>query len=302
MTLPRISIIIPSYNQGVYLEQAICSVLEQDYPDLELLVVDGGSADNSLEILRKYENRLAWWVSEPDRGQSQAINKGFARATGDIITFLSSDDLYLPGALADVAAQYRQNPQAGAIIGAFSFWDAGQPAPGAPILPFLKIPAPCDLTLGPPAVYRLHQAATFYTRVALDSVGRNVREDLRYVMDRELLYRICRRFPLALSAVPYGAFRRHPESKSVAEILPFAREFAQIYREALTGEPVYERQRHKMANYRLARGYVKYANAVRSPLRRFGFLLMAVGINPSLIFSTSYWSFYFKQKGEPHVS
>lgn len=296
MNFPRISIVIPSYNQGAYLEQAIRSVLEQDYPNLELLVVDGASVDNSLEILRKYENRLAWWVSEPDRGQSQAINKGFARATGEIITFLGSDDLYLPGALADVAAQYRQNPQARAIIGAFSFWDAGQPAPGAPILPFLNIPSPCDLTLGPPAVYRLHQAATFYTRVALDAVGRSVREDLRYVMDRELLYRVCRCCPLVLSNRPYGVFRRHPESKSVAEILPFAREFAQIYREALTGDQAQDRLRRKMANHRLARGYVKYANAMKNPARRFSALLLAAWHTPSLVISASYWSSFFKPK------
>jgi glycosyltransferase involved in cell wall biosynthesis len=294
----RISIVIPSYNQGQYLEQAIGSVLEQGYPALDLLVVDGGSQDNSLDVIRKYENRLAWWVSEPDGGQSQAINKGFARATGEIITFLSSDDLYLPGALADVAAQYRQNPQVGAIIGAFSFWDAGQPAPGAPIPPFLKIPAPCDLTLGPPAVYRLHQAATFYTRAALDAVGRSVREDLRYVMDRELLYRVCRRFPLALSNAPYGVFRRHPESKSVAEILPFAREFAQIYREALTGDPDQDRLRRKMANYRLSRGYVKYAHVVRRSPQTYLALLRAALTFPGLVATSGYWRAYLPSKIE----
>jgi glycosyltransferase involved in cell wall biosynthesis len=293
---PRISVIIPSYNQGAYLEQAICSVLEQDYPALELLVVDGASADNSLDIIRKYENRLGWWVSEPDQGQSDAINKGFARATGEIITFLSSDDYYLPGAFADVAARYRQNPNVGAIIGAFSFLDEGQPVPDAPILPFLNIPSPCDLTLGPPAVYRLHQVSTFYTRAALDAVGRSVREDLKYVMDRELLYRVCRRFPLVLSNLPYGVFRRHAESKSVAQILPFAREFAQIYREALNGDPRQDQQRRDMANYRLSRGYIKYANAVAHPLRRWFALFMAAKITPSLALSPSYWAFYLKQK------
>jgi len=296
MTLPRISIVIPSYNQGAYLEVAIRSVLDQHYPEIELIVVDGASSDNSLEIIRNYENRLAWWVSEPDSGQSEAINKGLARASGEIITFLSSDDLYLPGAFADVVACYRQNLQVGAIIGAFSFWDAGQPAPAAPIPPFLGQPSPCDLTLGPPAIYRLHQAATFYTRAALDAVGRTVRQDLRYVMDRELLYRVCRQFPLVLSALPYGVFRRHPESKSVAEVLPFAREFAQIYQESLSGDPALDRLRQEMANYRLSRGYMKYAHQMSNPFRRFFALLMALRISSSLAFSASYWSLYFKHQ------
>lgn len=298
MTFPRISIIIPSYNQGLYLEQAIQSVLGQGYSNLELIVVDGASRDRSLEIIHRYSPRLAWWVSEADDGQSQAINKGFAHATGDIITFLSSDDLYLPGAFDDVAARYRQNPRAGAIVGAFSFWDEGQSAPGAPILPFLGQPSPCDLTLGPPAIYRLHQVATFYTRAALDTVGRKVREDLKYVMDRELLYRVCRRFPLILSDVPYGIFRRHSESKSAADILPFACEFAQIYRDAISGDPFLDSLRHTMIAHRLARGYIKYARATGPSPRAWFSLARAAWYRPNLLRSSGYWRAYVLSKNE----
>ncbi len=274
--------------------QAIESVLGQTYPEIELIVIDGDSQDESLEVIRRYAEKIAYWVSEPDCGQSHAINKGFARATGEIITFLSSDDYYLPGTFADVAEKYRQNPASGAITGAFCFWDDSQPAPGAPIPPFLGRPSPCDLTLGPPGIYRLHQVATFYTRAALDAVGRMVFEDLKYVMDRELLYRVCRYFPLTLSSVTYGVFRRHPGSKSVAEILPFACEFAHIYREALTGDSAQDRQRHKMASYRLSRGYVKYAGVIPSVREAFFSLLRSAWITPELILSRGYWKQFSK--------
>lgn len=115
--LPKVSIITPSYNQGQYLEETIRSVLAQDYPNLEFIIVDGASKDNSVEIIHKYESHLAWWVSEKDQGHADALNKGFAHATGDIFAWINSDDTYEPGAVAEAAAFLTAHPEVGMVYG-----------------------------------------------------------------------------------------------------------------------------------------------------------------------------------------
>jgi glycosyltransferase involved in cell wall biosynthesis len=122
--LPRISVVTPSLNQGPFLERTIRSVLDQDYSNLEYIIIDGGSTDGSVEIIKKYESQLAYWVSEPDAGQSSAINKGLARATGTILAWLNSDDYYLPGALETIAKTALAHLEAGAFVGAGEIIDS----------------------------------------------------------------------------------------------------------------------------------------------------------------------------------
>lgn len=181
---PRISIVTPSYNQGEFIEETIRSVLLQGYPNLEYMLVDGGSTDNSLEIIKKYEKYLSYWVSEPDKGPTDAINKGWQRASGEIIAYLNSDDAYFPGALATVAEAFQQNPQAKAICGKevrinkeglvlaeYSVKEGNR-------LSLLNLNAP-------------PQPATFIKKILLDSVG-GIDLNIKYIFDLELCLRISR--------------------------------------------------------------------------------------------------------------
>ena len=288
----RISIVIPSLNQGQFFEETIQSVLSQNYPDLELIIIDGGSTDNSVEIIKKYKSSVTKWVSEPDRGQSHAINKGFALCNGEIITFLGSDDIYFPNTFFDVAEQFQKNSTVGAIVGAFCNIDAESKPIGEPILPILKS-SPADLSLGPSGIYRLHQVSTFFTRRALDKVGRHVNEKFKYVMDRELLYRVCRDFEIALSDQVYGGFRRHEESKSMSQILPFAREFSKLYLSFQNSKKSEDKKRKKMSRLHLAKGFLRLAKVSNNPIQILISLLKSVLFYPRQIFSKS---FYYKIK------
>jgi glycosyltransferase involved in cell wall biosynthesis len=122
-SLPLVSIVTPSFNQAHYLESTILSVLEQDYPNIEYILVDGGSSDGSVEIIRRYANRLAWWISEKDNGQTDAINKGFVRIKGDILAWLNSDDTYERNAVREAVSFLQERPEVGLVYGDANFID-----------------------------------------------------------------------------------------------------------------------------------------------------------------------------------
>ncbi|MFA5114021.1 MAG: glycosyltransferase family 2 protein [Candidatus Margulisiibacteriota bacterium] len=183
-SFPRISIVTPSYNQGQYLEKTILSVLEQGYPNLEFIIMDGGSTDNSVEIIKKYEKRIAYWVSERDEGQSDAIRKGFQRAKGEILAWLNSDDTYPPGTLHKVAQYYNRHRDIDVIYGNLLLMDgAGK------IYDERRVMRPIPCLMGYGLLYgyfAFYQLSAFWTRAIYDRVG-GVDPALTQGMDNDLI-------------------------------------------------------------------------------------------------------------------
>ena len=209
--LPKISVVTPSYNQGQFLEQTIQSVLDQDYPNLEYIIMDGGSTDSSVDIIKRYEDGLAYWVSEPDEGQPDAINRGFRIATGDILAWLNSDDVYLPGALSRVATYFQAHPEIGCTSGDIVMIDqAGETLYSRKVIPFQFRMALYGACMVP-------QPSTFWTKEAWEKAG-GVDPGVHYQTDFDFFLR------MASQGVKFGiirellaAFRLHATSKTVSE-------------------------------------------------------------------------------------
>ncbi len=185
MTQPLISIVMASYNQGKYIDEAIQSVLAQDYPHWELIVIDGGSTDNAVEVIRRHESRLAYWVSEKDRGQSHAFNKGFAKAKGDLLTWLNSDDVLLPGALAAVATVWQKHNQPKWVAGNCVWTD-----PEGHVIRCAK-GMNWSQKLSNLGLVGISGPTSFFSPRLLQELG-PIDEDLHYAMDTELWIRFAR--------------------------------------------------------------------------------------------------------------
>lgn len=206
--LPKFSIVIPSFNQGKFIEETILSVLDQDYPEKELIVVDGGSTDETLDVIRKYEDRIAFWVSEKDRGQAHAVNKGFAAATGDVFGWQNSDDVYLPGAFRKAAEELAIRPEGEIFYGHIRYMDeAGRIMDENRAVPVRLFNLLYDGSL-------VRNQAAFFRRSVWERTG-GLDEDFRFCMDREFFlrsahlgvaFRLVREF--------LGAFRVHPDAKT----------------------------------------------------------------------------------------
>ncbi len=213
-TLPRITIITPSYNQGAFIEQTIESVLRQDYPDLEYIVMDGGSTDGTLEVLKRYNHRLSWF-SERDRGQSHAINKGLRMATGEVVGFLNSDDLYEPGALVRVGEFFARHSQAAWLTGKCRTvaQDGKEIRKAITLYKNLWLHFRSYTVLL--VLNYISQPATFWRREVIDEVG-YFDETLHYAMEYDYWLRLGRRFRLWFLNAYLASFRVHPTSKAGA--------------------------------------------------------------------------------------
>ena len=227
---PRVSIVTPSYNQGQYVEETIRSVLLQGYPNLEYIIVDGGSTDASVDVIRRYEPWLAYWVSEPDEGQSDAINKGFSQATGSVLAWLNSDDRLRPAGLQTLLSSLHRQPEIGIVYGKCSLIDErGQVTGEFPTSEFcLERHLIVDL---------VPQPATLFRKVVWDRCG-PLREDFHYIMDYVLWTRAALSFPVAYLPITVADTRLHDLSKTVDGTILFKHELEIFYREFFASSDV----------------------------------------------------------------
>lgn len=204
MNYPRLSIITPSYNQGEFLEATIKSVLDQGYPNLEYIIIDGGSTDNSVEIIKKYEQHLAYWVSEKDKGQTDAINKGLEKSTGDILGWINSDDVYVRGTFRKIIKAFQSHPEHIVVHGDRLLLDRSGNVAGWSSLP------PFD-------PYRhgftVCSETAFWRREAMASIGL-LNDELQFAMDVDFFCRLYKKGKLLKINQYLGCFRCYDDNKS----------------------------------------------------------------------------------------
>lgn len=218
MTL--VSIITPSYNQAKYLEQTIQSVLSQDYSRIEYIVVDGKSKDGSVDIIKRYADKLAYWISEKDKGQADAINKGFARATGEIIAWLNSDDYYLPGAVSAAVKVFEENPEIVLVYGNMLAVDEhGQTFNTLTYNQLTLRDLLCFQIIGQPAV--------FMRRSALQKTN-GLDATFHFLLDHLLWIQIAKQGKILHVNQTWAAARYHAEAKNVSKAAEFGREAFRI--------------------------------------------------------------------------
>ena len=218
MTL--VSIITPSFNQAAYLEQTILSVLGQDYPHIEYFVVDGASTDNSVDIIRKYESKLAWWVSEKDKGQADAINKGFAHATGEVIAWLNSDDYYLAGTISAAVKIFEEHPEVVLVYGNMLAVDEhGKTFNTLNYKQLTLEDLLCFQIIGQPAV--------FMRRSALQKTG-GLDPTFHFMLDHHLWIRLAQQGRILHVDQTWAAARYHADAKNIAKAAEFGRDAFRI--------------------------------------------------------------------------
>ena len=257
---PKISIVTPSYNQGQFLEQTIRSVLLQGYPNIEYIIIDGGSVDNSVEIIKRYESWLTYWISKPDRGQSHALNEGFGKATGEIFGWLNADDYFHPEGLATLIELRRNHPDSVAWVGACLEIDIhGNPIQWVP-----------PRTGNKPQIGDWGTGAHFYQPSCLFSAelffkAGQLDEQLNYVMDIDLWLRLADSgyFTSIDKVVSYS--RNYPEAKTFRD-LPM-REAEMVFINFRRGTPQMARQRMLRWN-KIVLDFLPYRDLLRYIMKR----------------------------------
>jgi glycosyltransferase involved in cell wall biosynthesis len=229
---PRITLVTPVRNSAAYIEQTICSVLHQRYPNLEYFIVDGGSTDGTIEIIRKYEKELAGWISEPDRGMYDALNKGFRQSTGDIMGWISATDLLHVGGLAVVGTVFRDLPLVEWITGhATGFDDSGMTVVIAPLCRWSRY----RFLAG--ANRYIQQESTFWRRSLWEKAGGHVDDSRRIAADFELWARFFRHAQLFTIDALIGGFRAHGDSLGLTDMEACHRVHDEVIEKELESAP-----------------------------------------------------------------
>lgn len=278
--LPKVTIVTPSFNQGLYLEETIRSVLSQGYSNLEYIIIDGGSTDNSVEIIRKYEPWLAFWVSEPDDGQADAINKGFRRSTGEYLGWINSDDILYPnaisrvmdafGAYANIDLVYGDIVQ-GQMVDQGSRPLLGQQLEFTEMLRTLQVPIP--------------QQGSLWKRAVIDRCG-SLDARWHVVLDREFFTRVAQKCQILYLPGVLGFFRNHEHSKSVSQNRRWLTELPQMYREFFDQRdlPIGLRQLQRETMGVVFLTCASIAHQCGEISRSAGFLAKAFGVDPLFVF------------------
>ena len=207
--LPSITIVTPSYNQEEYLEEALISVIKQDYPNLEYFVMDGGSTDGSVKLFEKYSDNITSWVSEKDDGQSDALHRGFEKGTGEILGWINSDDALFPGALKAVGEFFAANPETDMLLGGIAYADVS-----GHITKCYTYPVPSKLFAQNGCV-AFGQQSMFFRRDMYQKIG-GLKLDYHYLMDKDFVYRfIFNNAKIKTTRTMLGIFRWHEDMKSI---------------------------------------------------------------------------------------
>jgi len=296
--LPIISIVTPSFNQGQYLEETILSVLNQDYPALEFFIIDGGSTDGSVEIIKKYAHRLTYWESKPDRGQSHGINKGFRMASGEIVAWLNSDDLLAPGALKVVAQAWQKNPRLGLISGQTEIIDqAGKPTGNV----FGSEPNVINSLLS--SENPVSQPSTFFSTSALKEVG-FLDETLHMSMDWDLWLRIGARYPTLFIPKMLSKSRNWEMTKTRTQLVRSGPEHIRIVKNFIKQNPDFLtsiQKRQALGSGYLRKGRLDYEAGKWLFFRLDLLIAIFYGMKPTQrkdlkLFNHAFPAFYFSKR------
>ncbi len=271
----KVSIITPSYNQAQFLEKTIQSVLNQDYPNIEYIIIDGGSTDGSVDIIRKYEHRLAYWVSEPDRGQSHAINKGFQKATGEILAWLNSDDTYLPWTVKTAVEFLIGHPEVYMIYGDCNeINESGETTGSYQTKEFNLNELVCGINMVP-------QPTVFFRREILKKVG-YLDTNLHIGMDHDFWLRVGLKFKV--QHIPYllANFRFYPETKCALKFYRFWPEYLYILNKTFSNPELPLDIKHvKSRAYNYAYSHLSFRNFQRPYIKWTArHLLKSLVLNP----------------------